>query len=101
VIVLWHNGSYYPIAVSADGVVTTLVQTVDTAVDTAVYYAAFLVALAAELDETVQYEVNSVYYKVIKNPYVRPLLGLVNDPYGYTCSAVNVALYPYGVTLNC
>lgn len=86
VIVLWHNGTYYPIGVSVDGVVTMIVDTVNTLVDSAEYWADVVLRLAGGLGEDVQ----RVY-----DDYVRPL---VETP---PCAAINRVLNRFGMQLVC
>lgn len=92
VIVLWHNGVYYPIALTSGGVVTTLLDTVDLAGGVAETYAAAVVSLYQQTYQTVV-EIAD------RNRYVQLLLGVVNaaledptDP-GLWCRAVGTVVY--------
>lgn len=95
VIVLWHNGVYYPIALTSGGVVTTLLDTVDLAVGVAETYAAAVVSLYQQTYGTVIETAD----RYISNRYVQLLLGVVNaaledptDP-GLWCRAVGTVVY--------
>lgn len=101
VLVLWYKGVYYPFAVSSDGVVRTVVETVDTGAELAGYYAGVLVTLYEDTYAGAQALADEYVAAVIDlarrvlgdleplltavSEYVSGVLGDATDPWGVAC----------------
>lgn len=116
VVVLWHNGVYYPIAVEVDGLVRTVVETVNTLGTLADHYARVLTALvddaygdALRLYHEYQASIVAMYEELngdveeLRTQLERALVKLwerINDPDTF-CRVVSIVLGVGGDDVSC
>lgn len=101
VLVLWHQGKYYPFAVSSGGVVSTLVGAINTGRTLAEHYAGVLITLYEEESAEVQALADEYAAQILAlagqvlddlqplltalRNYVNGVIGDATDPWGVAC----------------